>query len=487
MSRLAAAVTALLLLALVVAAPASARHRKRPYIAHVQCVHACLGHHHIAPGATLRLRGYRFSRGMRAAFRNRHGRRQTAPARVVSTRKATVLLPDRARVAVLFVRDRHGRRSNRIRRPFRVVRPQPTPSVPAGGTPTATAFDGSGMWIWYVSRSSGGDPSVIAQQALSHGVSTLFIKSSDGSDPWAQFSPELVATLKADGLHVCAWQYVYGTHPVTEAQLGAQAVANGADCLAIDAETEYQGRYSQAQQYITALRQAIGPDFPVALTSFPYVDYHPHLPYSVFLGPGGAQFDAPQIYWKEIGGGVDAVVDHSYRYNRPYGRPIVPLGQVYDDPPLSDIARFRQLVSAEGSAGVSWWDWQHASEPEWETAGAQPGPLTTPAPAPDFATLAKGDKGDLVIWLQEHLNGAGQAIPVDGDFGALTEQAVDNVQLANGLPATGIVDTATWTAVLRYTPAMVDWTASSRSARAARTAGAASAPKPEISVHGRGG
>ena len=35
---------------------------------------------------------------------------------------------------------------------------------------------------------------------------------------------------------MCAWQYVYGNHPVTEAYMGAYAVRDGADRLVIDAE-----------------------------------------------------------------------------------------------------------------------------------------------------------------------------------------------------------------------------------------------------------
>ena len=42
-----------------------------------------------------------------------------------------------------------------------------------------------------------------------------------------------------------------------------------------------------ADLYVDKLRRRIGSRFPTALTSFPYVDYHPALPYSVFLGPGG--------------------------------------------------------------------------------------------------------------------------------------------------------------------------------------------------------
>ena len=70
------------------------------------------------------------------------------------------------------------------------------------------------------------------------------------------------------------------------------------------------------------LRSRIGQDYPVALASFPYVDYHPALPFSVFLGPGGAQYNVPQLYWKDIGTTVDNGFIHTWVWNRIYQRPI---------------------------------------------------------------------------------------------------------------------------------------------------------------------
>jgi peptidoglycan hydrolase-like protein with peptidoglycan-binding domain len=278
-------------------------------------------------------------------------------------------------------------------------------------------------------------------------------------------------------LRVCAWQFVYGTHPATEAARGAEAVADGADCLVIDAESAYEGKYAQAQQYVGALRASVGDAYPVGLTSFPYVDYHPSLPYSVFLGPGGAQFNLPQAYWKDIGGGVDAVVDHTYRYNRPYGRPVMPLGQLYDNPSSADVARFRALTAAAGSTGVSWWDWQHAGSAQWDATVAPFTPVL--APAPEYATVGSGSKGDLVIWAQQHLPG----VAVTGRFDSATKAAVQALQTSAGLPVTGTIDTATWGALLQTAPTPVDWTATS--ARRA-TASAASARRNEIAGKPRG-
>ena len=109
------------------------------------------------------------------------------------------------------------------------------------------------MWIWYLAQADGGDLSAIVATAHSYGVSTLIIKSGDGADLWSQFSPQVVAELHANGLRVCAWQYVYGDHPIYEAEVGAAAVRDGANCLLIDAESEYQGKYVQAQEYIKKL------------------------------------------------------------------------------------------------------------------------------------------------------------------------------------------------------------------------------------------
>jgi hypothetical protein len=201
-----------------------------------------------------------------------------------------------------------------------------------------------------VPKSSGGDPLAIGFQARAAGIETVFVKSSDGVTPWAQFNPTLIAALRGQGLRVCAWQFVYGNDPLGEAAQGAQAVATGADCLVIDAETSYEGKYAQAQQYVTALRTAIGPGYPLGLTSFPYVDFHPRLPYSVFLGPGAAQANLPQVYWKAIGGTVDAVSAKTLAHNRLYGAPIAPLGQTYQSPAPADLQRFRQVWASYGSA-----------------------------------------------------------------------------------------------------------------------------------------
>jgi Putative peptidoglycan binding domain len=328
--------------------------------------------------------------------------------------------------------------------------------------PHGNPLGSRGMWIWYVSQSNGGNLASIVATARTYGISTLMIKSGDGTGAWSQFNSQLVAYLHANGLKACAWQYVYGNQPIYEAEVGAAAVDAGADCLLIDAESEYEGKYVQAQEYVKKLRQLIGAGFPVGLAGFPYVDYHPAFPYSVFLGPGGAQYNVPQMYWPDIGTTVDYVYSHTYEFNALYGRPIEPLGEVAGNPPPHQIVRFRQMSRSYGAPGLSWWDWQESSQRDWSAVGRSVGNLRGFAADPTMPTLSVRSAGgiwggDLVVWAQEHLYKALGPITVDGSFGGQTQAAVEQFQTAHGLPPTGIVDPSTWGALLRYPPVAVTW------------------------------
>jgi Putative peptidoglycan binding domain len=336
----------------------------------------------------------------------------------------------------------------------RIAAQEPPPAPEEAKNPLA----GDGMWIWYVSRSSGGKVNRIAARARSRGIETVLIKSGDGKKYWGQFSASLVSALKARGLNVCAWQFVYGRAAAREASVGAAAVARGADCLVIDAEGHYEGRYPHASTYISALRSRVGLEYPIGLASFPYVDYHPAFPYSVFLGPGGAQYNVPQLYWKTIGHTVDRAFTHTYVFNRAYGRPILPLGQVYLNPKPKAIRRFRALALAHGMEGVSWWSWQSAGKRQWKAVGA---PVSAPvgyAPYNSYPFLRLGSKGDLVAWAQQLLAGGGYSTPITGYFQSSTQSAVYAFQAAKGLTPSGNIDVPTWDLLLQNPPLAVRWT-----------------------------
>jgi len=332
---------------------------------------------------------------------------------------------------------------------------------------TNTPYDRHGMWIWYLERSNGGSIPAIVAQAKAAGIGTVYVKAGDGGTVWEQFSRGLVAALHHRGIDVCAWQFVYGDSPVAEARVGAAAVAKGADCLVIDAEGDYEGKYAAADLYIRTLRGAIGDTFPLSLAGFPYVDYHPSFPYSVFFGPGGATFNQPQMYWKTIGTSVRAVFEHTYLYNRIWGHPIYPIGQTYEAPGKGPLKLFRRFAASFGDLQPSWWDWQETDGREWGALAATSAsrPVAGYRPEVTHPLLKRGSKGDMVVWAQERLLTAGQDVPVTGVYGKLTVAAVRAFQEGRGLPVDGRLGTDTWAALLSFTPYRVRWSAGTGSGR----------------------
>ena len=87
---------------------------------------------------------------------------------------------------------------------------------------------------------------------------------------------------------------------------------------------------------------------------------------------------------------------------------------------------------------------------------------TVPAAAPDYPgyVMAPGSAGGAVSSLQQAMNGIAQRycvadfVPIDGVYGPETTSAVTAFQQGLGLPATGVVDRATWDAIfaLLYPP-----------------------------------
>jgi peptidoglycan hydrolase-like protein with peptidoglycan-binding domain len=449
------------------------RHVLSVRITSVSCVpysHCSANPHQVTLHGTLLLKGIGLRTGMVVGFPKTPGARISRVSPAAHLRKTRfgllVTVPKAAHSGHIMILLGGGRYTSSYG-PIYLSRhalhpPAPAdPPAPGAGAVAGTAFEGQGMWIWYVSASDHGSVASIVAQAHAAGVTTLFVKSSDGSSNyWSQFSPQLVAELHANGLKVCAWQYVYGSNPAGEATLGAQAVADGADCLVIDAESEYEGRYAAAQTYIDDLRAKIGAEYPVGLASFPYVTYHPSFPYSVFLGPDGAQYNAPQMYWKDIGQSVDTVYANTYIANRIYGRPVFPLGQTYGGVSAAELLRFREEAVDYGATGTSFWDWQETGSSGWSTLASPLAPLTSVTPNTTWPELHKGGKSDQVLWMQEHLATAIPAQETTGYFGSQTLADVEAFQTAHAIAASGVVEAATWAALLALPPVAVDWTGS---------------------------
>jgi hypothetical protein len=326
-------------------------------------------------------------------------------------------------------------------------------SVLGADAPARSPLAGTALWIREVPALESAQQ--LAARALRAGVHTLLVKAADGSTPEAQFSPALVSELRAAGVSVCAWTFVYGQSPLAEAAVDAAAVADGAQCLVVDAEGQYDKLYGAAQLFVRTLRADVGARLPIGLAGQAEVAEHPTFPYSVFLGPGAFNFDLPQMYWLELGVSVDGAYAATIAGNALYGRPILPVGQIFGAASASELLRFRALAGAYGAAGVSFFDLD-AAQPAQLAALAATTPRIARRPAV-YATLRPGADGDQVLWAQELLNAAGARLPVGGFFGSETARAVAAFQARHRLLATGVIGAGTWRALLRLHPREPSW------------------------------
>ncbi len=367
----------------------------------------------------------------------------------------------------------HNPRRTRTRRAIAIAAATLAVFLPlsvASGEAEAGPFDRAGMWIWYVSAAEGGDPERIIATAKAAGIGTLYIKSADGTDTWSQFTRPLVRRFQRAGLDVCGWHYVYGTRAVREAEASAFAKAQGADCFVIDAEAEYErnDQYAKADRYIRKLRALVGPNFPIGLSSFPYTHYHPAFPYSVFMGPGGATANLPQVYWKTIGDTAKESLSITWVHNALYRRPIYPLGQTYLNPSRRSVENFRRFLLSYGTE-PSWWSWQHTGTTQWQALRRK---IETPFPGyrpeREHMVLERGDRGDQVVWLQQLLHGAGFDVPFTGVYGKKTRRAVVGFQKSRSLTADGVTGSTTWRRLIKVKPTRVLW-GKARSGRSLRS------------------
>jgi hypothetical protein len=327
-----------------------------------------------------------------------------------------------------------------------------TATATATATPASAAspLEATALWVTRVST-----PELLDSAAAGAGVRTLIVKAGEGSGQEPQFTPALVASLRTAGDSVCAWTFVTGVSPAAEAAVAVAAARAGAQCLVIDAEAQYDTRYGAAQTFVHDLRSALGPHFPIALAGEAEVLQHPRFPYSVFLGPGGFQLDAPQTYWRQLGLSPGAALQLVASQNAIYGRPLAPVGELFGAPVTAEVMSF--IVSAHelGSVGVSFFDLD----------AAQPTALSAliPEPVPDLlelvrpATVSPGADGDEVLWAQELLNAAGAHLPVGGYFGAMTGRAIVAFQARHHLHRDELLDAATWRALQRYRAREPSW------------------------------
>jgi len=250
---------------------------------------------------------------------------------------------------------------------------------------------GKGMFIWEIQHCDGGDGQHIVAHALAAGLTHVQVKVADGPDryPYAdQHDAMLRATIQAlqqAGITVWGWQFVYGRDPhdpgvrtpVEEADVAADRVlALGLSGFAVDLEETghrvrtWLGDEVDCRNYMTRLRERLGPDFPIAACShrFPLTyqwteewqrlwnEFMPRCNYAM-----------PQVYWILAHNAAEQLQTSYEQYHQQWPHlTYVPVGAAYREgwadwtATPEEIGQFLQKARDLNLPAVSFWSWQHA-------------------------------------------------------------------------------------------------------------------------------
>ena len=232
----------------------------------------------------------------------------------------------------------------------------------------------------------------------------------------------------------------------------------GADCLVIDAEGQYEGKYAAAETYIRALRARDRSDLP----ALPCRLSLRRLPPGVsLLGLLWARRRHLQPAADVLEGNRDlgrAVFAHTYLYNRLWGHPIFPLGQTYESPGRGQFcvsAVWLRATAGRRAGGIG----RKRARAAWAALGADPaGPLSGFQPGHSQPVLRLGESrrpGRLGSGAPAHRRSARASLSA-GSSARATVVAVRAFQSGHGLSPDGVIGTSTWRALLNFAPAQ--WT-----------------------------
>jgi len=213
------------------------------------------------------------------------------------------------------------------------------------------------------------------------GLTHLYVRTGSSWDGFnnGPFLDKLLPAAHGAGLLVYGWDFPRLLSPADDVIRATQAITHRSpgkqriDGFAADIETRSEGTAISPQaatEYGRALREAVGPGFPLIAT-VPRPSAQQNYPYADVL----ASFDAvaPMVYWLNRQPDTDVV--GAIRDLAPYGKPVFPVGQAYDGrseggrpgvPPPEELWRFMRFAQANGAQGASFWSWQAANQKAWD-------------------------------------------------------------------------------------------------------------------------
>lgn len=258
---------------------------------------------------------------------------------------------------------------------------------------------GKGFFIWKIRDCERGEPESIATAAQDARLTHVLIKVADrsyahniDSKTKTDLVPPVAAALRARGIQVWGWHYVYGEDPMGEARIAIRRAQElGLDGYVIDAEGEYKqpDRPAAARRFMKELRKSLA-NLPIALSSYRFPTYHPQLPWREFLEY--CDFNMPQVYW-EKSHNPDAQLKRCLREFQainPY-RPLIPTGATYKwngwRPTDEDLQLFLKTTQELNLPALNFFSWDECRRDLnnlWELIAKYPFGEPPPEPPKDL-------------------------------------------------------------------------------------------------------
>jgi hypothetical protein len=233
-------------------------------------------------------------------------------------------------------------------------------------------LQGKGFFTWWLVNVEKGNVQAIASLAKAADLTHVLIKVADGPviynvDRVTGYDHALAAAqaLRAQGIKVWAWHYVYGDNPDGEASMAIRRCHQiQADGYVINAEQEYKrsGMRDRARRFMSLLRTSL-PNLPMALSSYRYPSLHPELPWREFLN--GVDISMPQVYWMKATNPAQQLIRtvREYQAMTPL-RPIVPTGAAFREhgwqPSVAEVLEFLNTAKSLNLQAVNFWEWSNA-------------------------------------------------------------------------------------------------------------------------------
>ena len=242
---------------------------------------------------------------------------------------------------------------------------------------------GKGFFTWKIPNCERGDANLIATNAKNAGLTHVVVKVADGATPYngnwgdpKDYTTPVVNALRANGIQVWGWHYLYGENPTGEAKMAVTRIRQyNLDGYVLDVEKEYKavGKQAAARKFMSTLRSDC-PNLTIGLSSYRYPSLHPQIPWKEFLEK--CDLNMPQVYWMKAHNPGDQLARcvKEFQTKNP-SLPVVPTGAAFSEfgwrPTEAEVLEFIRKAKELNLNAVNFWEWADARSGKlpgiWET------------------------------------------------------------------------------------------------------------------------